>query len=61
MMKNNNKSFEELKKEMMNSMVALLDYMYENNKNFDTNSYPSYLPSFDEFISDLWEVEEVDE
>ena len=60
-MMNNNKSFEQLKKEMLSAMTDLLDYMYINNKNFDTEGYPNYLPSFDEFIADMYEIEEVDE
>ena len=35
--------------------------MYINNKNFDTETYPSYLPSFDEFLYDLYDLEEIDE
>ena len=57
----NNKTFEQLKKEMLDSISNLLDYMYINNKNFDTDSYPNYLPSFDEFLCDMFDLEEVDE
>ena len=57
----NEKTFEQLKKEFIKSATELLDYMYINGKNFDTESYPSYLPSFDELLYDLYDLEEVDE
>ena len=56
-----NKNFEQLKKEFIQSAIDLLDYMYINNKNFNTETYPQYLPSFDEFIIDIMDIEEVDE
>ena len=56
-----NKNFEQLKKEFVQSAIDLLDYMYINNKNFNTETYPQYLPSFDEFIIDIIDIEEVDE
>lgn len=57
----NEKTFEQLKKEFLRSATELLDYMYINNKNFDSESYPSYLPSFDELLYDLYDLEEIDE
>ena len=57
----NKKTFEQLKKQFIKSANELLDYMYINNKNFDTETYPSYLPSFDEFLYDLYDLEEIDE
>lgn len=57
----NKKTFKQLKKEFLRSATELLDYMYEEGKNFDTETYPSYLPSFDEFLYDLYDLEEVDE
>ena len=57
----NKKTFEQLKKEFIKSATELLDYMYINGKNFDTKNYPSYLPSFDELLYDLYDLEEVDE
>jgi hypothetical protein len=60
-MLNNNKNFEQLKKEFYKSAIELLDYMYINNKNFNGETYPQYLPSFDEFIYDIMDLEEVDE
>ena len=56
-----NKNFEQLKKEFIQSAIDLLDYMYINSKNFNTETYPQYLPSFDEFINDIIDIEEVDE
>ena len=56
-----NKNFEQLKKEFIQSAIDLLDYMYINSKNFNTETYPQYLPSFDEFIIDIMDIEEVDE
>ena len=56
-----NKDFEQLKREFIKKGLELLDYMYENNKNFDDKTYPEYLPSFDEFLCDLELLEEVDE
>ena len=58
---NNKKSFEQLKKEFYKSAIELLDYMYINNKNFNVETYPQYLPSFDEFICDIMDLEEIDE
>ena len=57
----NNKNFEQLKKEFVQSAIDLLDYMYINSKNFNEETYPQYLPSFDEFIDDIIDLEEVDE
>ena len=57
----NKKTFEQLKKEFIKSATELLDYMYINGKNFNTKNYPSYLPSFDELLYDLYDLEEVDE
>ena len=57
----NKKTFEQLKKEFIKSANELLDYMYINSKNFDAETYPSYLPSFDEFLYDLYDLEEIDE
>ena len=37
----NEKTFEQLKKEFLKSATELLDYMYANGKNFDTENYPS--------------------
>lgn len=56
-----NKNFEQLKKEFVKSAIELLDYMYENNKNFDIENYPEYLPSFDEFVLDIMDIGEIDE
>ena len=33
----------------------------KNSKNFNGETYPEYLPSFDEFINDIMELGEVDE
>ena len=57
----NNKNFEQLKKEFVQSAIDLLDYMYINSKNFNSETYPEYLPSFDEFINDIMDLGEVDE
>ena len=57
----NNKNFEQLKKEFIQSAIDLLDYMYTNNKNFNTETYPQYLPSFDDFINDIMDIKEIDE
>ena len=56
-----NKNFEQLKKEFVQSAIDLLDYMYINSKNFKGTTYPEYLPSFDEFINDIMELDEIDE
>ena len=56
-----NKNFEQLKKEFVQSAIDLLDYMYINSKNFKDTTYPEYLPSFDEFINDIMELDEIDE
>ena len=56
-----NKNFEQLKKEFIQSAIDLLDYMYINSKNFKGTTYPEYLPSFDEFINDIMELDEIDE
>lgn len=56
-----NKDFNELKKEFYKKGMELLDYMMENDKNFNGETYPDYLPSFDEFLFDLLDLEEVDE
>ena len=57
----NNKNFEQLKKDFVQSAIDLLDYMYINSKNFNGETYPEYLPSFDEFINDIMDLGEVDE
>ena len=56
-----NKNFEQLKKEFVQSAIDLLDYMYINSKNFKGTTYPEYLPRFDEFINDIMELDEIDE
>ena len=45
----------------LESAIDLLDYMYINSKNFKDTTYPEYLPSFDEFINDIMELDEIDE
>ena len=50
----NTEKLEKLKKEMIKSMDNFLNGLYEECANLD--NYPSYLPSFDEFIFDLEEI-----
>ena len=55
----NRERLEKAKKEMMKSMYEFLDVLYEEGANLIT--YPKYLPSFDEFLCDLEEIEFIDE
>ena len=56
-----NKNFEQLKKEFVQSAIDLLDYMYINSKNFKGTTYPELLPSFNKLINDIMELDEIDE
>ena len=44
---------------MIKSMYAFLEGLYEEGSNL--TNYPSYLPSFDEFVCDLEEIDFVSE
>ena len=44
----NIEKLEKLRKEMIKSMYAFLEGLYEEGSNL--TNYPNYLPSFDEFL-----------
>ena len=50
------REFAEYKKKMMDSVLAFNNFMQENDISFIEN-YPSYLPSFDEVVCDLFDLE----
>lgn len=55
----NIEKLEKLKKEMIKSMYDFLEGLYEEGSNL--TNYPSYLPSFDEFVCDLEEIDFISE
>ena len=55
----NIEKLEKAKKEMMKSMYKFLDVLYEEGSNL--TNYPNYLPSFDEFLFDLEEIDFISE
>lgn len=55
----NVQKLEKAKKEMIKSMYVFLDALYEECSNL--TNYPDYLPSFDEFVCDLEEIDFIDE
>ena len=55
----NIEKLEKLKKQMMKSMYTFLDGLYEECANL--TNYPNYLPSFDEFICDLEDIDFIEE
>ncbi|MBQ8997781.1 MAG: hypothetical protein IJ086_03685 [Clostridium sp.] len=55
----NRERLEKSKKDMIKSMYEFLDVLYEEGANLI--NYPSYLPSFDEFICELEEIDVIDE
>ena len=50
------KKLEELKNNFQKAAMALLDEMYAQDVDI-INGYPEYLPSFDEFVCDLYNIE----
>ena len=55
----NIEKLEKAKKEMMKSMYEFLDVLYEEGSNLI--NYPQYLPSFDEFLCDLENIDFISE